>query len=91
MLEDIEVIPLPPEDLVGVSYIQREIPKGPDRGKIFKMANGYFHLRESCIAKELAGFKMLELIVTDQVKAELSLSHHRFLRRMKGDSYVFVP
>ena len=69
-------IPQVPHDLVVVSLMQRNIPI-PGREALVKFCNAYFHLRQSCIARNVAEFSMQELIVTDEVKKALT-----------GDTYM---
>ena len=74
---------------MALSFIQRSIKKpGTGNGeKIVRFGNAYFHLRESCIAKHIADFTLKELIVRPEIKADLELVHHRFLRHIIGDKY----
>ena len=79
-------IPAIPHDLVVVSFMLRSFPV-PGRERVAKFGNAYFHLRKSCIAKEIAEFQMEELIVRDDVKANLKLVHRRYLRAAIGNTF----
>ena len=71
-------------DLVAVSFLKRAI--NISGHQIVNMANGYFHLRQSCTAETLAEFTMQELIVKDDMKMKLDIVHKRHLRNVIGST-----